>query len=384
MLALLLAPAGAAADEPPSPTPAEPVAPATPAPSAPAAPEPAPVAPRIDETWVTRITSEALPSVARIQVGDGFGAGFLFYSSSHVATAWHVVSDGGKITVQFPDGQRRRAELAAASPANDLAILELDKPVEGLLVLEPDPSPITVGAPVIAIGHPFSSAGKGKLKGLLNWTVTAGILSAYSTRFLQTDAVVNPGNSGGPVLSADGRVLGVVTERGPPGLGFAVRVDHLVALIDEIGQPKDLRRSFGFRRRLGVVFGMDAARGSGGPWFLGAQVRVGVAVTTWFVVEIGLTQAWADVAGGSLEATTTDAALVVRLSSQFFSSAYGASLFGVTAEKISVSAGDTSEDAFALGGFVGMVRDWFQIRLGSSYDFHDEVERFHMSLLIQI
>lgn len=199
----------------------------------------------VEVQWplATRLYRRHKAAVVRLDTAGGVGTGFVYHSKRHIATAFHVVSAGRPITVALPEGGQRQAKVVAIDPAHDLAILEMDAPIEEvspLVLWERDPLPI--GTPVVMIGHPFSpyASREERLAGLLNWTVTTGVVSGCSTELVQTDAAVNPGNSGGPMLAPDGRVVGVVSFKlsQAEGIAFAIAANHLEQLSQAIGtQP---------------------------------------------------------------------------------------------------------------------------------------------------
>lgn len=188
----------------------------------------------------------ARAAVVHISQAAGVGAGFLFHSSRHVATAYHVVQAGREPRVRLQSGQELAARVVAVSTEDDLAILELESEVEGVapLVLATSAAP-AVGAPVTVIGHPYSPQADvdPRLAGLLDWSVSTGVVSAVSARYVQTDAAINQGNSGGPLLDAEGRVVGVVVMQiaDADGLGFAVAAPLLAELEARIDPGLDFR-----------------------------------------------------------------------------------------------------------------------------------------------
>lgn len=191
-----------------------------------------------DPGWITRVYKDARPSVVRIENARGIGTGFLVFSQRYVATALHVVASGRKLTVTAPDGSQLGASVVAIDPLHDLALLELERPIAAP-PLEESSLPAPVGTPVLVIGHPFSPLDRSNrfLEGLLDWTATEGIVSQRNDELLQTDAAVNPGNSGGPMLACDGRVLGLVTAKASgEGIGFAVPMARVSALQRHIGK----------------------------------------------------------------------------------------------------------------------------------------------------
>jgi S1-C subfamily serine protease len=163
--------------------------------------------------------------------GAGSGSGIVLDREGHILTNYHVVDQMGRIKVTLYDGSASFAVMIGSDPSNDLAVIRADGFAGDQLhpASLGDSSRVRVGQPVFAIGNPFSE----------RFTVTQGIISAInrsSTSFggraiqgvLQTDAALNPGNSGGPLFNLDGEVIGVNTSiRNPQGqtfagLGFAV------------------------------------------------------------------------------------------------------------------------------------------------------------------
>ncbi len=218
--------------------------PLPPPPEVPAGPaRPAPVAldapPSCEPGWATRVYKDARVSVVRIDNAEGLGTGFVVYTPRHVATAFHVIALGRPITVTASDGSQQGARVVATDRVHDIALLELEHPIKGAAPLTPEALPTPVGTPVLAIGHPFGLLDRfsKNLTGLLYWTATQGIISEKSEEFIQTDAAVNPGNSGGPLLACDGRVLGLVTAKlGGEAIGFAVPMPKVDALVGRIGK----------------------------------------------------------------------------------------------------------------------------------------------------
>ncbi|HEY85552.1 MAG TPA: trypsin-like serine protease [Chloroflexi bacterium] len=165
---------------------------------------------------------------------QGQGSGFVISKEGYIVTNNHVVEDAVSVLVTFYDGARLEAEIIGVDPDSDLAILKVDAPPESLLpVTWGNSELVKVGQRAIAIGNPFGLEG----------TLTSGIISALGrslpalNRFripeiIQTDAAVNPGNSGGPLLNSDGEVIGVISaivprqvgmgERSFLGVGFAI------------------------------------------------------------------------------------------------------------------------------------------------------------------
>jgi hypothetical protein len=123
-----------------------------------------------------------------------------------------------------------------------LALVELPHAVPDARALEPATGLLEIGQPVVVIGHPFSGLEYQvhELRGLLNWSMTQGVVSAVAGSWLQTDAAINPGNSGGPIVNERGQVLGVVsaTLSRAQGISLAARVSRLAELLPLVGtQP---------------------------------------------------------------------------------------------------------------------------------------------------
>jgi serine protease Do len=185
------------------------------------------------------------PEIGQVRVREGgsLGSGFIVHPDGYIVTNNHVVARARQIDVQLQDGRAFAAELVSSIPQNDLALLKIssDKP---LPVLElGDCSDLMIGEPVIAVGNP---------KGL-SYTVTTGIVSAIHrdlsfgeqevqlTDLIQTDAAINSGNSGGPLLNAYGQVIGIntaVMAGDAQNLGFAIRVDRMRDLVPELMNPE--------------------------------------------------------------------------------------------------------------------------------------------------
>ena len=183
---------------------------------------------------VVEITSTLGSSGPFGQQGSGTGTGIMIDSDGHILTNYHVVEGATGIEVRFNDGSISSAELVGSDPANDLAVIQVDTSgLETTAAELGDSDAMRVGDPVLAIGSPFNLEG----------TLTQGIVSAVdrtyssgaSTRpireMIQTDAAVNPGNSGGPLLNCQGEVIGINTLlENPTGENVNVGVAFAVAI----------------------------------------------------------------------------------------------------------------------------------------------------------
>ncbi len=178
---------------------------------------------------------------------NSLGSGFIIDSSGIVVTNNHVIADADDITVILNNGTRLKAELIGRDTKTDLAVLKVksDAPLKAVKFADSDK--VRLGEWVIAIGNPFSLGG----------TVTAGIVSARNRdinsgpydNYIQTDASINRGNSGGPLFNLDGDVIGINTaiispSGGSIGIGFAVPSKTATAVIDQLREYKEVRRGW--------------------------------------------------------------------------------------------------------------------------------------------
>jgi putative serine protease PepD len=175
------------------------------------------------------------------QAQEALGSGFVYDDQGHIITNEHVVDGATSITVRFWNGNTYSAELVGSDSSTDLAVIKVNAPVS---VLQPltlaDSRTVAVGDPVVAIGSPF----------WLENTVTSGIVSALHRSItspnnfsiddsIQTDAAINHGNSGGPLLNSSGRVIGVNSQiesdsGGNDGVGFAIPSNTVKAIISQL------------------------------------------------------------------------------------------------------------------------------------------------------
>lgn len=186
-----------------------------------------------------------------------------------VLTAYHCVVSGGPVRVRGRDGRQVVGRVRAVDRARDLALV--DVPGLGGPTLPWSPDPPTPGDAVRAIGHPLGAAPPaGFFEGTLRWSLSGGEVAAIGTRAIQVTAAVNPGNSGGPILDEDDRVVGVVSRRlGGEGLGFAGRVDGLDAL-----RARPARRMSPLGGTVGVEALVQANGDLGTPFSVGARLEV--------------------------------------------------------------------------------------------------------------
>jgi len=184
------------------------------------------------------------------EVPAGTGSGFLFSSDGFLFTNSHVVHNAETIKVKLYDGSSRIATLIGEDPDTDLAILKISD-ADFIPVKLGDAEILKIGQLVIAIGNPLG----------FQHTVTAGVVSALGRTLegqtgrmmdsmIQTDAALNPGNSGGPLINTDGEVVGVntATIRGAQGLCFAISITTAKEIADQLIRFGKVKRAY-----LGVV-----------------------------------------------------------------------------------------------------------------------------------
>ncbi len=218
-------------------------------PAAPNVPAPVPtfaqpIAFAVENEVVSDVYDRVSPSVVNITVRivstsrrssvvqQGTGSGFVIDTQGHILTNNHVVQNARQVDVTFSDGTKFPARVVGTDPDNGLALIKVDVPADKLVVAElGDSSTVRVGELAVAIGNPFGLTG----------TVTDGFISGKGRTLaadngnqmrdlLQTDAAVNPGNSGGPLLNERGDVVGINSAiespvQGSVGVGFAVPIN---------------------------------------------------------------------------------------------------------------------------------------------------------------
>ena len=191
------------------------------------------------------IYDRASKAVVEISAGGSTqraqGSGFVYDRDGHIVTNQHVVAGATSVSVSFWNGVERDAEVVGTDPSTDLAVLRVDAP-DGLLspLTLADSSAVDVGDPVLAMGSPFGLEG----------TITSGIVSALHREMtapnnftiidtIQTDAAINHGNSGGPLIDGRGRVIGVNAQiesesGGSDGVGFAIPSDTVRSIVRQL------------------------------------------------------------------------------------------------------------------------------------------------------
>jgi S1-C subfamily serine protease len=201
---------------------------------------------------VTSVAERVLPSVAALAVrtfqGQGAGSGVVFTADGFLLTSAHVVTGANGGTATFADGSESRFDVVGADPLADLAVLRARSASAPPAELG-DADTLKVGQLVVALGNPLGLAG----------SVTAGVVSGLGRSIpardgrhirliddvIQTDAALNPGNSGGALATGDGKVVGVNTAVAGYGLGLAVPVNSTTRqIISELVSTGRVRRAW--------------------------------------------------------------------------------------------------------------------------------------------
>jgi S1-C subfamily serine protease len=187
------------------------------------------------------------------QTQRALGSGFVIDKAGHIVTNFHVVRGANTIQVSFSNNERFRAKLVGTDPSTDIAVLKVNVRASALKALPLGNSDaVRVGDQVIAIGNPFG----------LDRSVTAGIVSAVQRRIeapnnlsiahvIQTDAALNHGNSGGPLLNAQGQVIGVNAQietggvsEGNVGIGFAIPINTVKDVVAQLIKQGSVEHAF--------------------------------------------------------------------------------------------------------------------------------------------
>ncbi|MFD2649028.1 Do family serine endopeptidase [Devosia albogilva] len=197
------------------------------------------------------------------------GSGFIVSADGYVVTNNHVVSDATKVTVVFEDGSEQQAEVVGTDERTDLAVIKIEGDDLPFVTFESEPS--RVGDWVVAVGNPFGLGG----------SVTVGVISASGRDiggnnygdFLQIDAAVNTGNSGGPTFNTRGEVVGVNTaiyspNGGNVGIAFAIPASTVQSVVDQLINNGEVTRGYlgvgiqDVTRDIADGVGLEDARGA--------------------------------------------------------------------------------------------------------------------------
>jgi putative serine protease PepD len=214
----------------------------TPAAAATSTPATAPAAASAGVKSVAQIYRDSAPGVVRVTQAQGQGSGFVIDSEGHILTNAHVVDGSGPVFVSFSNNDKVQATVVGKDDSTDTALLKVTESSDALRPLALGSSTsVEVGDPVVAIGNPFG----------LDRTVTSGIVSAVARQIqapngfpinnaIQTDAAINHGNSGGPLLNMQGQVIGInsqIADSGVDanvGVGFAIPIDMVKQIASDL------------------------------------------------------------------------------------------------------------------------------------------------------
>jgi len=215
---------------------------ATPAAAATSTPATASAAAPAGTKTVAQIYRDSAPGVVRVTQAQGQGSGFVIDSEGHILTSAHVVDGSGPVFVSFSNNDKVQATVVGKDDSTDTALLKVTESSDALRPLALGSSTsVEVGDPVLAIGNPFG----------LDRTVTSGIVSAVARQIqapngfpinnaIQTDAAINHGNSGGPLLNMQGQVIGInsqIADSGVDanvGVGFAIPIDMVKQIASDL------------------------------------------------------------------------------------------------------------------------------------------------------
>lgn len=192
----------------------------------------------------TQVYRDTIPSVVLVNTGQGQGTGFL-YDETHVVTNAHVVGNASETQIRFHNGTWSDGTVQGTDSHSDLAVIsvnEVPDSAQPLSLVQNDPA---IGQEVAAIGNPYN----------LDGTVTSGIISGLDRLIpspagyripdaIQTDAAVNPGNSGGPLMSLDGDVVGVVNSKRGDNIAFGISAALTQRVVPELIETGDYEHAY--------------------------------------------------------------------------------------------------------------------------------------------
>jgi S1-C subfamily serine protease len=289
------------------------------APSAPGASAPVPAAPVApsgnvigQQTQLEAIYAAVIPGVVTVQTSTDLGSGIVYNSDGYIVTNAHVVGTETKVEVDFSDGTKVYGNVVGTDQNSDLAAIKVTVPASELHPLSlGDSSALKIGETVSAIGDPLLLTGSmttGIVSAVgrsLPGNVQAGTSGSYYTTgdIIQTDALVNPGNSGGPLIDLNGHVVGIVwaqainSNSGVPaasGIGYAISINTVKRVIPQLIQngkfaypylglslqdqlPLDVIDALGLKSTTGVYVAEVVAGGPGDK----AGIKAGTVTTSY-------------------------------------------------------------------------------------------------------
>jgi len=232
-----------------------------------------------DDLSVASVAAQVAPSTVAVEVNSflagGSGSGVIYGTDGYIITNHHVVDGASQVAVVFSDGARFPAQVVGSDPVTDIGVL---------LVQREDVTPISIGSsgslrigePTVAVGNPLGLVG--------GPTVTSGIVSALERRLtvslgnelyglVQTDAPIAPGSSGGALVNASGRLVGITTaiavsDVGSVDLGFAVPTEIAIGVANDLIESGEVRHAL-----LGIQGGTAWAQESGAEFPVGVLVN---------------------------------------------------------------------------------------------------------------
>lgn len=174
------------------------------------------------------------------------GSGVIISSEGYIVTNYHVIENARELSVSFGSGEELPAEVVGADPPTDLAVIKVDK--EGLPAAEfADSDKLKVGEPAIAIGNPLGIAFQQSVtKGVVSARERSITIQGQKFTFIQTDAAINDGNSGGALVNINGQVIGINTAKikisGVEGMGFAIPSNTVMQITAELVKKGHVER----------------------------------------------------------------------------------------------------------------------------------------------
>ncbi|MCZ6867399.1 MAG: trypsin-like peptidase domain-containing protein, partial [Chloroflexi bacterium] len=195
---------------------------------------------RLEDLTAQEVTAQVRGAVVRVETNLGSGSGFIIDSNGLIVTNNHVISDATEITIFLEDGTSFEGSVLGRDLVHDLAVVQIDATDLPTMSLG-DLSQLPLASEVIVAGYPL---------GVTDLTITTGLVSSIKDDlgrniiWVQTDAAVNPGNSGGPILNLRGEVVGIVTAKFVDitieGVGFAISINTIKLYLEILLQGETI------------------------------------------------------------------------------------------------------------------------------------------------